>query len=825
MCGIAGIYSFTGVVDRETIEKFTDSLSHRGPDARGVYINNNIALGHRRLSILDLSEAGSCPMHYVSPAGLEYYITFNGEVYNFIELRNELRSKGYNFKSSTDTEVIVAAYAEWGEECLSRFNGMWAFAIFDVQSREIFLSRDRFGVKPLYYSRHSNQVAFASELKAFTMLPNAAITFNNDIVQPVWERYRYDGKSSITVAKEVHSLLAGHNARIYPNGEMEIRRWWDTRQSLTEVPTSYSQQVEKFRELFLDAVKMRLRSDVPIATCLSGGIDSTAVATAIHYLKNSSIDCGERSTESWQNSFVATFPGSFIDEERFAKEVIKATGLKPHYLPIDAQSGLQCIVDSVWSLDEPSGGLATSVWMLYQKLRAEKVVVSLDGHGGDELLGGYGWYMNLPHNQLNATLFSDFHQDLLPTILRNYDRCSMAHGIEVRMPLMDYRLVSYAHALPSLSKMGGGYLKRILRDATKDFMPPVIYHRQGKIGFNSPLIEWLNGDLVYLLEKVFAHDAFLSLPFNDLKGIASQIVGKCRAQAWKKEDWDLAYKVTVLLNLALWRIMFEGGGRESLRGWLSHAPSDQTRQSLGRSEVELNSSAEVDTPRISNIEFVCIEDSKELNRTTYEYLTKLAEAQVNRPVDCTLRTYCVESENFPGAIVKNRCGTAKEYKPARELLEVGILLSDDSVPPIGSRMLLVREGVRCSTTLPIIYFSDIQGLVGEMEKIMQEDKNTPIVEKIAPRNSDDSQQQVNKLVSDALKALQEREVPKARILIDEALSFNLPVRDLQFVLGLVSLEQGKLQDAKSALYAELQLDPSRQDVREVIDQVLPFIQR
>ena len=826
MCGITGIYSLTGAVPRRAIDEFTDSLAHRGPDGRGVYINNNVALGHRRLAILDLSDAGACPMRYTTLDGRELYITFNGEVFNFLELRAELEGKGYRFRSSTDTEVIAAAYAEWGERCVYRFNGMWAFAIFDCRSRNLFLSRDRFGVKPLYLLQNSQRIAFASEIKAFLALDTTSLTFNSDVVTPVWERYRYDGKTPHTVAREITSLLAGHNALITPDGSVNITKWWNTRDHLPVVPERYEDQVALFRDLFLDAVRIRLRSDVPIATCLSGGIDSSAVATAISYLKNIKSESGDRSASSWQNSFVATFPGSFLDEERFAAEIIKATGATPHYLPITARSGLECVVDSVWSLDEPSGGLATSVWMLYRKLRQDKIVVSLDGHGGDELLGGYGWYMQQPIRELNSTLYSDFHENLLPTILRNYDRCSMAHGIEVRMPLMDYRLVSFAHALPATSKMGGGYLKRILRDATKDFMPQVINERHGKIGFNSPLIEWLNGDLAKLLERVFSHDSYLSLPFNDTRTIAAQILGKCRDKSWVKADWDLAYKVTVLLNLSLWRIMFEARDPQYISDWLP------TLEEVTQVTVQ-GSGALGNVLRASKTEVVLQTSSSTLSPAVTETLTKLAEAQVNRPLECRVRFYGPMQEGMLGAIAKNWCGDASHYTvttgSSTDRCEIGIVVDHTTPIPSGATELLARRGVAVNSNKPTTYFDSMDDLQEKLAKIVEREEQvvTEIREPQKARkeeemNNPEQATDINKLVSDALKALQDKNLTQARIIIDEALSFNQQVRDLQFVRGLISLEQGRYDEARGALQAELDLDPTRADVRSVVDEILPL---
>jgi asparagine synthase (glutamine-hydrolysing) len=556
MCGIAGIFQLGRPVDQDELDLFTDSLAHRGPDGRGTFIDNMIGLGHRRLSILDLSEMGTNPMPYGGADGKRYWIVFNGEIYNFLELRKELEEKGHRFKSQTDTEVILAAYAEWGKSCLPRFNGMWAFAIWDTCEKTLFLSRDRFGIKPLYYYLYGDKLAFASEMKAFLALRQFHCQLHADTAAMALKNsYAYEGLTDQTLLQDVKKLQAGHLLTI-SNGKVNIEQWWNTADHIPSIPANYSDQVSQFREIFLDSVKIRMRSDVPIGTCLSGGVDSSAVASSMAWVYEHEKGTLERNAPDWQHAFIASFPGSKIDETPYANEVIKKINAKPHYSVFDQDQAINLIKDTVWSMEDVYGGLAVPVWNLYQSLRQNGIIVSLDGHGGDELLGGYQWYLDWAVSQANANLYSDFHKTLLPAILRNYDRCSMAHGIEVRMPIMDWRLVTFVFGLPPESKVGGGYTKRIFRDAMTGIMPESIRLRRAKIGFNSPMIEWFNGGMAPLIHKVVNHRLWIESPYWDGKQSREEILLKTKNKAWTYDDWGYSLLVWTLMNFVIWQTMF-----------------------------------------------------------------------------------------------------------------------------------------------------------------------------------------------------------------------------------------------------------------------------
>jgi asparagine synthase (glutamine-hydrolysing) len=556
MCGIVGILNFRDTINREELDRFTDSLAHRGPDGRSTFMNGNLGLGHRRLAILDLSDAGKCPMPYGGSDGKRYWITYNGEIYNFLELREELRNHGYEFRTETDTEVILAAYDKWGRDCLLRFNGMWAFAIWDTIEKKLFIARDRFGIKPLYYSAKPDRFVFASELKAFTTLKEFPITLNGDIVPRIIQHPAvYEGTTDQTLMRGVQRLLAGHCITVQSNGTHHTEKWWETGAHIPQIPERYEDQVARFRELFLDAVRIRMRSDVPIGTCLSGGLDSGSVACTMSLIHQMGAELN-RCPADWQQTFIATFPGTKLDEKEYADAVVQHTNSKPHYWIFDEHDALNYITESVWAMEDVYGGIAVPVWCLYRELRRNKIVVSLDGHGGDELLCGYTWYLDWIMNQVNRNLYSDFHYTLLPAILRNYDRCSMAHGIEVRMPFMDWRLVTFVFGLPPEAKIGGGYTKRVLRDAMNGILPEKILKRVNKIGFNSPMIEWYNGGMRPLIEKVVNNKLWLDSPYWNGRSLRDQVLAKTNAHAWAYNDWGLSLHVWTLMNLVLWQMLF-----------------------------------------------------------------------------------------------------------------------------------------------------------------------------------------------------------------------------------------------------------------------------
>src|SRR5262245_47710237 len=569
MCGIAGIVNLRGQpVEQSEIHKLTDQIAHRGPDGAGYWFSaqGHVALGHRRLAIIDPGPGGYQPM---ASADGRHVIVYNGEIYNFLELRRELEAAGEKFHSDSDTEVILAAWRNWREAMLTRFNGMWALAIFDTQSGEMFLARDRFGVKPLLYALTPERFVFASEHRALVQSKLIRTSVDADVARrQMLDAFGVEG-SERTLSREIQRLQAGHFMWLR-DGKRTIRRWWCTVDHLPKIPNTEAERVEQFGELFRSAVALRMRSDVPIGTCLSGGFDSTAVICEM--AEHARAGMGPRDSAAWRHAFVATFAGAANDERPMAEEAAKWAGVAPTIVEVgrdDATSEIDRILDDN---DDVYISLPSAAWLVYRELAKHKVLVSLDGHGADELMGAYrqegqslayylrnslarlssgpaslarwvdtsrammmkgrGYYFlrgglstippqfalagendALPPewDVLNRRLYRMFHGTVLPTILRNFDRVSMAHGIEVRMPFMDWRLVTYTMALPGASKSSNSHTKWIARRAMQGRMPEDIRMGRRKIGFNSPMPEWLNGPLAewtasLLEQKVPAFD-------------------------------------------------------------------------------------------------------------------------------------------------------------------------------------------------------------------------------------------------------------------------------------------------------------------------------
>jgi asparagine synthase (glutamine-hydrolysing) len=567
MCGIAGLAFGQRPVDPNELRRFTDTLIHRGPDGADIWVDGSTGFGHRRLAILDLSDAGACPMTVTAPDGRTVVITYNGEVFNFLELRQELEGMGYRFRSGTDTEVVAAAWLAWGEQALLRFNGMFAFVLWNVAERSLVLVRDRFGIKPLYY-RAGARLAFASELKAFLALDDFRAQLNVPLAQLLMQDASpVEGGTHETLLQGVSSLPAGHLLAIDAAGRGGVRRWWDTQAHVPTVPTGYEEQVEAFRALFLDAVRLRLRADVPVGTCLSGGLDSSAVAgaiAAIHAGQQAGTAAFERTARDWQHAFIASYPGSDLDERRHADQVVAYTGIQPHVMNFAHDAATASVQECIWSGESVHGLVSAPVWHLYAKLRAEGVLVSLDGHGGDGLLGGYSSHLRVPRAQLNQHLHQELHHNMLPNILRNFDRASMAHGIEVRMPLLDWRLVTFAAALPPDRKIGGGFTKRILRDAMAGLAPESIRWRRSKVGFNAPLIEWCNASLNPFLVDVTQLPFFTNSPLWNGAQLGRDLRARIAAGPWVYDDWSELAKVAVVTSLTVFHRQFIEGIREPI---------------------------------------------------------------------------------------------------------------------------------------------------------------------------------------------------------------------------------------------------------------------
>ena len=603
MCGILGTMPPT---NKNQFKVILNLLHHRGPDEYGIEtVGNDITLGHKRLSIVDIDN-GQQPMFDTTK---RYSLVFNGEIYNFLEIKKELENKGYMFRSSSDTEVLLNSYIHWGEKAVLKFNGMWAFAIWDSLKQELFLSKDRFGKKPLFYAFIEGKFIFASEMKAiFPFLKK--VRPSKDFHWMKKNIFLYENTEKCLV-DGIKRFPLGHNAT-YKNGKLKIKRYWNTLDHLIETPQTYKMQVESFRELFLDACKIRMRSDVPIGTALSGGLDSSSTIAAMAYLSKNKVDYGKN---DWQHAFVASFPGTPIDESKYAKIIADHVGLNATFINIDPLKYWNKIDQLFYMFEELYITNPVPMIATYEAVKKNGTTVTLDGHGADELFSGYGHILDAIWDSkysikdtmdvidtYRATLLKDdqfkkndsilfvikyilkklgnnffqkndnskdsnhlnfkkldnfskhlyviFHETILPTLLRNYDRYSMINGVEIRMPFMDHRVVSFVNSIPYKSKFGDGYTKKLIRDAMDPFMPKEITWRKSKIGFNSPIVDWMQGDLKDWFSDTVHNKSFLETDLIEnsrkIQKTVMDIVNK------KENNYTVAQKSWTSLSPYLW---------------------------------------------------------------------------------------------------------------------------------------------------------------------------------------------------------------------------------------------------------------------------------
>ena len=547
MCGIVGDINLNNqAIDKKDIQKMMKKIEHRGPDDSGVFIEDSVGLGFVRLSIIDISMGGHQPM---ISSNNRFVIIFNGEVYNYIELREELKKRGYRFRSNSDTEVVLNSYQEWGEGCLDRFNGMWAFVIYDRERREIFGARDRFGIKPFYYYRDSNRFLFASEIKALReVIDSRNLSLNEQAIFDylLFNRTDYGDR---TFYSEIYKVPHGHYFKIDSKQEFKLHKWYD----LSSNCNRGNIDSEKYFELLTSSIKLRMRSDVPVGVCLSGGLDSSTIVSII----------SKRLNIEDINSFSAVYgKGKKGDESEFIDEM--SLFLKNmHYTTPTAQSLFNDIDDMVKLLDEPVP--TTSIYAQYKVMELAKkyVTVTLDGQGADEQLAGYPYFYGFYFKELLTTLslrtlfiemlyYIKLHKSLyaiktliffllpnrlklnlkgknisyiqsdffknhngkntltdelysakslrealikhfeykLEHLLKWEDLNSMRFSIESRVPFLDYRVVEQTLSLRDDNYIRKGVTKYILRESIKSIVPEKIRTRYDKVGFSTPEADW-----------------------------------------------------------------------------------------------------------------------------------------------------------------------------------------------------------------------------------------------------------------------------------------------------------------------------------------------
>ena len=602
MCGISGILRFDGSdINRSLIQRMNDLAAHRGPDGDGLFLAPGIALGHRRLAILDLNPRGRQPMAWGNG---RYQIVFNGEVYNYLEIRRELEALGLHFATGTDTEVILAAYATWGESCLDRFNGMWAFAILDTQDRSVFLARDRFGVKPLYYTEFEGRFAFASEIKQ--LLPLLPAIRANQAMVLEWMLTSFEDHREETLFEGVRSMPGSHCMRInLRTGTRTMRRWYALRRDPAIAAWTETQAIERTRVLLEDAVRLRLRSDVQVGTCLSGGLDSSATSVIASGMYR------EQTGRRFMGIHARASEAS-IDESRWARMVADDADMDLAIVTPSTADFLGTLDDVVRTQEEPFGSASMFMgWHVFREARARNCPVMLNGQGGDEVLLGYERYFSAATRQLplwravlaaweesrhsrlsfwnalrykfyflspsvrvkrlkarsfmrpemqeradvsfvarSAQAFNDVFElqkmeietVQLPHLLRYEDRNSMRHGIETRLPFLDYRLVEAGLSMPTHLKMRRGWTKYVLRKAVADILPESIVWRRDKIGFEAPMQTWLSEARAQILADV-----------SDSRILAQT----CDREALIR-DWDRLHpwRRWSYFNLATWERVF-----------------------------------------------------------------------------------------------------------------------------------------------------------------------------------------------------------------------------------------------------------------------------
>lgn len=629
MCGFSIIINLDGQNKRSNIHSIIDMnnlLKHRGPDDEGYLIIDNefsyelfkgneskekkttqyfhnqhieskrdsnfkIAMGHRRLSILDLSECGHQPMIFMN----RYAIAYNGEIYNYLEIKKELINAGYNFKSTTDTEVILAAYDFWGKECVKKFNGMWAFCIVDMQKRKCFISRDRFGIKPLVYSFSNNQLIIASEEKAIVRSGvinarpnlnniNKFISFGND------ESLKETSYENVFRFKK-GSFIEQSISQISPSTFQENSFW-----SLPEKSSnilSINETIDKYLNLLEDAVKIRLRSDVKVSSAFSGGHDSSSIVYFVNkILKN----------EKYQtySLIYKSEKYKYCDESKFIDLMSKNLGLKSIQFEPSINNVKDSYVDMVDCMDNPQEYVLLNYLFTYKLISDNNVKVSIDGQGADETLSGYQHYISnyfanepffkalsqiksfsdinesrkfiyiglisniinkfglsklaqYPINKIsykknpfinvNERMKLDLNNNLV-TLLHYGDRSSMKYSVETRFPFLDYRLVEFLNSCPSDLKINKGWTKYLARLSFKNKLPDEVNWRRDKKGWESPIDIWMKEYLINWGKPLVENNYFLKqLNLN------------------KTIDTKRGHKAFIKkLNLALWyNINFKDG--------------------------------------------------------------------------------------------------------------------------------------------------------------------------------------------------------------------------------------------------------------------------
>lgn len=552
MCGIAGVINFNGEEVRESdLRVMMTTMKHRGPDDDGVYIKNNVGFGFVRLSIIDLSPAGHQPFKSEDE---RYVMVYNGEIFNYIELRDELERFGYNFKTQTDTEVLLKSYIHWGEKMLHKLNGMWALAIYDTIENSVFFARDRYGIKPFYYSLQNGKFIFASEIPSILKLLPKQPSANMEVIFDFLV-YNRTEQSEHSFFSEIKKIMHGHYLKINLNdtapSKIIPKKWYDIRERVKSTQPFIN--AGEYKDLFNSAIKLRLRSDVPVGVSFSGGLDSSAITSVV-------IDDFDKED---LNTFSAVYGDSFKGDESFFMNLYKDKPGDRHFIYPTGETLLRDLDSFINCHSEPLPSTSPYAQFKVMELAAQNVVVTLDGQGADEQLGGYHYFFGFyfkdlfkkaqilklnkeiyAYIKIHKSLFglktflyfllpekkrkilkikdmgyinSEFTTkhgsssnissqlygsvDLQDAMLNHFeyklehllkweDRNSMHFSLEARVPFLDYRLVEKTLASDSSDIIKNGMTKHILREAMKGKVPEEIRLRVDKTGYTTPQDEW-----------------------------------------------------------------------------------------------------------------------------------------------------------------------------------------------------------------------------------------------------------------------------------------------------------------------------------------------
>lgn len=604
MCGISGIINRKNQhVDPILIEEMNLQIIHRGPDGEGFYFGDNFAFGHRRLSIIDLSEDGKQPMEYLS----KNIICFNGEIYNYLELRVELEVLGHHFNTKTDTEVILAAYTEWGSECVSRFNGMWSFALYDKDKNQIFCSRDRFGIKPFYFFQSEKFFAFGSEIKQ--LIPFLPSIKSNRQVLLDYLITGMEEHSDNTFFCGIQKLPGGHNL-VYDlkSHEFEINSFYELKSDLSLKNITEEKAVGLYEDQFYKSVKLRMRSDVEVGVCLSGGLDSSSItAISAKILKSES--------EQKIKTIHAKVNVERIDESGYAEQV--AAHCKTDLILVEpTYEDFRVSLSEVIKIQEEPFGSPSIIlqYFVLKKAREMNCLVMLDGQGGDETLLGYERYypafivkqkgmkrmrafldssknsklsqldlikyyfyftryklrmiqLKSRHKYVKEEVLSRFESPILkeltekymnigelqkleirktqlPHLLKYEDKNSMANSVEARLPFLDYRCVELAHSIPDEYKINSGWTKSILRKAIQSELPKAVVWRKDKLGFNAPEAEWLSRMTAEMKDSILNSKIILSL--IDIEKFQYETLDlRTKWRLFNISKWEETFQVTL----------------------------------------------------------------------------------------------------------------------------------------------------------------------------------------------------------------------------------------------------------------------------------------